>query len=137
MISITLNTTTVVWVATLIVAGLVLLTVWLAHQNRKLTAVVQKADRTTKRVKINALKDRRGDAVQYESLEERYARLDQKLLGLESRQYRLEQRAGNSRPYERAMQMAGRGAGLEELIAAGLSRGEAELALRMHGLASN
>lgn len=30
--------------------------------------------------------------------------------------------------------MAGHGAGVEQLLSAGLSRGEAELALRMHGL---
>lgn len=66
-------------------------------------------------------------------LDARCARLDRRLLAFEARQKRLEQRKGEGR-YELALQMAGHGADVEQLVAAGLSRGEAELALRMHGL---
>jgi hypothetical protein len=67
---------------------------------------------------------------------ERLVRIEQQLRSVGDRQDQLELRPGGERSYAHAIRMVQKGAGVEELVAScGINRGEAELLLRVHGIA--
>lgn len=132
----TMTNLVVLWCAVIAVAvGFGWVALRLVRDNRRLRRELESTKRAFRTTRAEAVEDRRVVRGSNQAWKKRFVRLDKKLLSIETRQQRLEQHTGGSRPYELAMQMAGRGAGVEDLIAAGLSRGEAELALHMHGLA--
>ena len=66
----------------------------------------------------------------------RLVRIEQQLHGVSERQNQLELRPGGERSYSHAIRMVHKGADVNELVAScGLNRGEAELLLRVHGMA--
>lgn len=67
---------------------------------------------------------------------ERLVRIEQQLRSVGDRQDQLELRPGGERSYAHAIRMVQKGAGVDELVAScGINRGEAELLLRVHGMA--
>lgn len=67
---------------------------------------------------------------------ERLVRIEQQLRSVGDRQDQLELRPGGDRSYAHAIRMVQKGAGVDELVAnCGINRGEAELLLRVHGMA--
>jgi len=63
-------------------------------------------------------------------------RIEQQLRSVGDRQDQLELRPGGERSYAHAIRMVQKGAGVDELVAScGNHRGEAELLLRVHGMA--
>ena len=67
---------------------------------------------------------------------ERLVRIEQQLRGVGERQDQLELHAGGDRAYNHAIRLVHKGADVQELVSTcGLNRGEAELLLRLHGLA--
>ncbi|MEJ2344744.1 MAG: DUF2802 domain-containing protein [Gammaproteobacteria bacterium] len=68
-------------------------------------------------------------------VDERMARLEQRARRLTERQEQIELRDSGDRLYAQAVRMVEKGAGVDELVSVcGLSRGEAELMVRMRGL---
>jgi len=66
----------------------------------------------------------------------RLVRIEQQLQGVSERQDQLELRPGGERSYSHAIRMVQKGADVNELVAScGINRGEAELLLRVHGMA--
>lgn len=66
----------------------------------------------------------------------RLVRIEQHLHGVSERQDQLELRPGGERSYSHAIRMVHKGADVDELVAScGMNRGEAELLLRVHGMA--
>jgi heme exporter protein D len=136
MNNLTLVNLIVLWSAMAVFASVVAVVARsLVHKNRRLQRGLEAVARASRAEQAKMIEERRDMRARIDALARNGAALDKKLLTVESRQHHAEQKSGGSRPYELAMQMAGRGAGVEDLVAAGLSRGEAELALRMHGLA--
>ena len=67
---------------------------------------------------------------------ERLVRIEQQLRTVGDRQEQLELRPSGERSYTHAIRMVQKGASVDELVAScGMNRGEAELLLRVHGLA--
>jgi hypothetical protein len=67
---------------------------------------------------------------------EHLVRLEQQLRRVMDRQEQWELRAGSERSYQQAIQMVHHGAGAEELVRnCGLTRGEADLIVMLHGMA--
>lgn len=67
---------------------------------------------------------------------EHVVKLDQQLRRMVDRQDQWELRAGGERSYQQAIQMVHKGAGVEELVTnCGLTRGEADLIVMLHGMA--
>ena len=67
---------------------------------------------------------------------ERLVRIEQQLRSVADRQDQLELRPGGERSYAHAIRMVQKGAEVDELVAScGINRGEAELLLRVHGMA--
>ncbi len=67
---------------------------------------------------------------------ERLVRIEQQLRNVGDRQDQLELRPSGERSYVHAIRMVQKGAGVDELVAScGINRGEAELLLRVHGIA--
>ncbi len=63
-------------------------------------------------------------------------KLEQQLRHVVDRQDQWELRAGGDRSYQQAIQMVHKGAGVEELVTnCGLTRGEADLIVMLHGMA--
>ncbi len=126
----------VLWAAFASVAVAVLFILRSLNRVKRQLRVAQRdAAKSRRNFKAKVAAERRETRERLDLVEKSTARLDEKLLNVEARQQRAEGRGVGSRPYELAVQMAARGASLDELVAAGLSRGEAELALHMHGLA--
>jgi hypothetical protein len=135
MDSATLVSLIALWAAlALVVVPTVVFARSLGRENQRLRSAQQDAAKSRRNLQAKVAAERRGTRERLDLIEKRCAELDEKLLNVEARQQRAEGRGVGSRPYELAVQMAARGASPEELIAAGLSRGEAELALHMHGL---
>lgn len=115
--------------AALIVAACALLAVALWHQLRQLRARCAELD--------GQLKDLRGQLVAETAnaagAGRRQLAVERDIDQLRHRQDQLELRMADAQSYGQAEQLVKRGAGMEELISScGLSRGEAELVMRMH-----
>jgi hypothetical protein len=68
-------------------------------------------------------------------VDERMARMEKRARRLTERQEQMELRDSGDRLYAQAVRMVEKGAGVDELVSVcGLSRGEAELMVRMQGL---
>jgi hypothetical protein len=117
--------------AGLLIAGLGLLPLLLMGELRTLRQRIadQEGD-------LRALSARQSEQGTQSALTtEQRVRIERELDALRLRLDRVELGEGASQPYAQAVRLAQRGAGTAELVAeCGLSRGEAELLVRLHGL---
>lgn len=113
-----------------VVIGLMVMTVIMLRRRQAKHAAANAAELQALRTDLGAM------CASIAGFGERLVRIEQQLRSVADRQDQLELRPGGERSYAHAIRMVQKGAGVEELVAScGINRGEAELLLRVHGLA--
>lgn len=115
---------------TVVVIGLVLTTVIVMRRRQAKRAAASAAELQALRTDLGAM------CASIAGFGERLVRIEQQLRSVGDRQEQLELRPGGERSYAHAIRMVQKGADVDELVAScGINRGEAELLLRVHGMA--
>lgn len=128
-----------IWIPSMAIAGILLLVlgqfiVWrrLGRDNRRLRGQLQQAEQRLQQLanELGALCSASAGAGEH------VIKLEQQMRRVIERQNLLELRASADRPYTQASQLAHEGADVAELVnSCGLTRGEAELMVMLHGAA--
>ncbi len=113
-----------------VVIGLLIVTAIVLRRRRLKRAAASTTELQALRTDLGAM------CASIAGFSERLIRIEQQLRNVGDRQDQLELRPGGERSYVHAIRMVQKGAGMEELVAScGINRGEAELLLRVHGVA--
>ena len=115
--------------AIIVIGVVVLTTVLMARRQRRRVAASEVALQTLRN-------DLAAMCASVNGFGERLVRIEQQLRSVADRQDQLELRPGGERSYAHAIRMVQKGTSVEELVSScGINRGEAELLLRVHGMA--
>ncbi len=113
-----------------VVIGLVIVAVLAMHRRQLKQTATRAAELQVLRADLGAM------CASIAGFGERLVRVEQQLRGVIDRQDQLELRPGGERSYTHAIRMVQKGAEVDELVTScGINRGEAELLLRVHGMA--